>query len=266
MKYTTILILLLHYSVFGQNLVEYKGVYTGENKYVHNPFADFTFAKFCIDSIKINKILYDLGINSSTLQLDLRSLGFSLGDSVTIAIYHSNNCKPLILNPRYYPKISKVRFDSITISNNGILTFKTFNDSIGVRPDLIVEQRQFNRWIEVSKIQQKWNFENIYATKVSLLPGTNKFRIKTYSSMSDTIIFDVKQPPVSYQSDSINRKIFFEDSVSFELQNGVGSTYIKGIEQTIDLSFLKNGEYKLYYDNEVIKFCIRKKRLFIHKL
>lgn len=263
MKYLAFIFILLASPLLGQNKLEVRGIYTGENKYVQNPYAD-DLVHFCTDSVKINDCIYNIDLNSSAFKLDLKSLKIPLGETVNIIIYHKESCKPKILNSMAFPpKTSKIKFDSIKLDEEGVLSWKCYNDSVGGRPPLKIEQLKFNRWTEVSEVNQNWNFENHYSTKVSFSPGINKFRINGYSSISDTIYFISTIRPVEYKVSPNSRMLIFEDSVSFELQNENGLRYFRGEGQNVDITGLRNGNYQICYDNEIIKFSIRRKKIHL---
>lgn len=262
MKYLAFILILLTPPLLGQSLLKVSALHTGENRYVQNPYS-IDFVHFCTDSIKINDGIYNTNLNSSAIKLDLNSLKIPLGEMVNVSIYHKDSCRPKFLNPMSSPKTSKIRFDSLKLDKDGVLSWKCYNDSVGSRPPLIIEQLKSNRWAMVSEVNQNWDAENYYSTKVNFSPGTNKFRINGYSSISDTVYFTSTIKPVKYKLSANNQMFIFEDSILFELQNENGFMYFRREGQNVDITRLRNGNYQICYDNEIIKFSIRRKKIHL---
>jgi len=265
--FAILLTLFIHFGALCQGKREIISVYTCQNIYIQNPFAD-DLNHYCIDSIELNGKLYTKDVEKSSIAIKLDSLYIPLGSPIKITLYYKVTCMPKILTPMH-PRGSKLTFNSIQLNKDGVLTWKTTNDSIGIRPPFLIEQFRFNRWIRISEIEQTWKSENTYSTRVNLLPGINTFRINSYSGyISDTITIDSEIKPIPYSIDSINKKITFADSVSFELQRNdkFSIRFDNGRNTMIDFSMYEPGKYILFYDNEVIYLTISRKKILKRKV
>ena len=80
-----------------------KGVYTGRNIYVQNPFSDL--GGFCVAFAPVvNGSVTTRLIHSSAFEIDLEPYHFKIGDPVEIVITHDSGCEPKVLNPEALKK------------------------------------------------------------------------------------------------------------------------------------------------------------------
>lgn len=130
MKYLVLIFILITTPLLAQKKLEINCINTGENLFIQNPFTD-DLIHFCTEAIKINDSIYSTDLNRNAIKLDLRSFKIPLGEKVNIIIIHKERCIPKILHSMGHPpRISKIRFDSIKLDEEGVLTWTCFNDRI----------------------------------------------------------------------------------------------------------------------------------------
>ena len=76
------------------------GQYTGFNPFVQNPNEEKSFG-YCVDSLIINGERIAMNLNSSAFEIDLKSMGFTIGDYLEITLHHHKNCMPKVMQGNY---------------------------------------------------------------------------------------------------------------------------------------------------------------------
>lgn len=239
------------------------GVYSGENIYVQNPFADDTYKLYCTDSVFVNGKRCIINLNQSAYEINLDSVVNIKGTHITIIIYHKKTCKPKVLLPMAFPPPrSKVEFTSFAIDTTGRVHITTRNEPKGNRPPFTIEQLRGNAWRKVLTIDQKWEDENTYDTIVALTSGVNTFRLSEmmYEKFGKVITVESGIPEISCTIDSTTNWIICSDTVYFEIQTTSNLTFYKGYHKKIDISILQNGSYVLLYENKQLLLEINRSK------
>ena len=233
------------------------GNYQGKNLYIQNPLSKSSNV-FCTDSVFVNgKEIYFK--NESVYEIKLDSLGFKLGDSVTIEIFHKKDCRPSALIDISTPK-NKFQLDSIHIDTLGVLYWKSKNE-IGKLP-FIIEQFRWNKWVKVGQEESKGDGANEYTFKTPAHSGENKVRIKQQDALglyrlSKTVTFnnDSKKVKLKIQRLSLTSSILeFDKETMYEIFDQWGNVVKKGTAIKVDCTSLPRGAYYINYDNEMGEF------------
>jgi hypothetical protein len=236
-----------------------EGRYQGKNLYVSNPYVG---TGFCTKKVLVNEKEVAFEDSSSAYEIDLKNLGYKLGDSLTIKIFHKDDCQPRIMYEFHTPK-SNFDVISIEISPEGILKWTT-KDEDGKLP-FIIEQFRWLKWVKVGEAEGKGGMgENHYEYKVVFHSDTNKFRIRQveyltrprpHVSKPVEIVSTVETP--TFCIDNAKRKIEFSLETMYQLYDKDGSIVRKGLGKTINCSELKKGIYFLDYDNKTTEVLFR---------
>ena len=237
-----------------------EGNYQGKNIYIQNPLAN-NGQGYCSEKVLVNgkEIPFT---KSSAFEIKLDSLGFKIGDSVKIQIFHKDDCKPKVLNTDGgNPKIT---FDivSISLDKNALLSWTSINE-IGKLP-FVIEQFRWNKWVKIGEVDGKGGSgENQYAFQTIPHSGKNQFRVKqNYSSsikISKSVEFygpDLEIKIISNQY-KIADELEFNKETMYELYDQNGNIIRRGMGKKISFKGLERRTYYLNYDNkmtEVIKF------------
>jgi len=239
------------------------GVYSGENIYVQNPFADDTYRSYCTDSVVVNGKRCIINFNQSAYKINLDSIVKIKGTDITIIIYHKKLCRPHVLIPMAFPPPrSKVEFTSFEIDTTGHVHFTTRNEPKGNRPPFNIEQLRGNAWRTILTIPQKWEVENTYDTMVALTSGVNKFRLSEmmYEKMGKISTVESGISPINCSIDASMNCIVCSDTNYFEIQTSTNFKLTSGYEKNIDISFIKNGSYILLYEDQLMLFDIKRRK------
>ncbi|PKP19725.1 MAG: hypothetical protein CVU05_10745 [Bacteroidetes bacterium HGW-Bacteroidetes-21] len=248
-------ILLVLPAFSGEILLD--GIFQGKNLYVMNPFAS-SGVGFCVFEVTINGKTSTDEINSSAFEIDLSVFQFNVGDKVTIAIKHKDNCLPKVLNPEVLKPKSTFTTASINVEKDGTLKWTTSGEA--GKLSFIVEQYRWNKWIKVSEVDGKGTSgSNSYTAKVNPHSGNNKFRVKQidytkkprYSTEAD---FRSPTPPISITSKKFDTEITFSGETLYEIYDFYGNIVLKGLGAKVDITSLKKGDYFINYDNTMDQF------------
>lgn len=157
--------------------IEFTTLYIGKDVYVQNPFKG-SGTGFCVSKVVINDtfVVKDQ-ITSSAFQISLEIFE-KCKDTVNIKVYHAPDCLPKFLGPELItPKIT-AEFESVTITSNGLITWKTINESwIGT---FHIQQWEDSVWRKVESVPSLGGEcfrDNEYSKLVRLQQGENTFRV-----------------------------------------------------------------------------------------
>lgn len=227
------------------------GNYTGKNLYFQNTTVDKQ-GEFCTDSIYVNGTCIRTELNQGVFEVNLKSLGLSIEDSICVKIYHKPGCKPFLLQSFYTRK--KQEALSIKIDSS-ILTLESRPSDV---KEFKVDLYRWNKWISIGNLDTLGSFSLSYKTH----SGLNLIRVVSIDKLG------IKQPSNKVEYYDNNKKVTckysrkkksltFSRFTSFELYNSLGETVHTGNKNFIDLSNFKKGCYYLNFDNDIIKLKIR---------
>ena len=235
---------------YGQgNNLTLNGKYLGKNVYVENPYTN-KGDSFCITKVVVNgkKVPH---AEATAIVIALDSIGFKIGDSISIVIEHKSGCQPKILNQMVDPKST---FDVIdmSIDSAGVLKWKTKNET--GKLVYIIEQYCWNKWIKVGEVDGKGSEEiNEYSFQAFLHSGKNEFRVRQDAGgirYSHPVEITAVKPAVKVLSYSFRDKVEFSHVTMFELYDDFGNLVKKGTGKEINCNELKRGDYFLDYDDQ----------------
>lgn len=240
-----------------------EGNYQGKNLYVKNAFAG-TGVGFCVFEVTVNGSVTTDEWNSSAFEIDLSILDLELGDQIVVVIKHKDDCPtPKVLNPEVLNPKSTFKTQSINVSSDGLLTWKT-TDEAGVLT-YVVEQYRWNKWVYVGEVDGagRTGKTNSYSFQVTPHSGKNKFRVKQvdYTGVprySPAAEFTSTIPVVTGPGSKVDNSITFSSETMYEVYDIHGNIVKKGYSNKIDASNLKKGIYYLNYDNTTIEFMKKK--------
>jgi hypothetical protein len=222
-----------------------------------NPFSS-SGVGFCVFEVTVNGKVTTDEINSSAFEIDLSIFQFAMGDKVTIAIKHKDNCVPKVLNPEVLKPKSTFNVSLINVEKDGNLKWSTSGES--GKLTFVVEQYRWNKWVKVGEVEGKGTSgSNSYSLKVHPHSGNNKFRVKQidyskkprYSPEAD---FKSMSPPVSITSKKFETEITFSGETMYEIYDYYGNIVLKGNGSKVDITALKKGEYFINFDNTMDQF------------
>lgn len=110
---------------FGVAQIVLDGNYQGKNLYIQNGFSDND--EFCIDSLSVNEHKFDGKELRLVFELKLDSLGYKIGDSLSIRIHHKNDCFPKVLNSDVCHFSKKIRAEMSIKSDKAIISLEVSN-------------------------------------------------------------------------------------------------------------------------------------------
>ena len=234
-----------------------EGKYQNKNLYVHNSFEGHGVG-FCAKEIRVNGVVTMDETNSTSLEIDLRSLQLQYGDSVVIEIDHSESCMPKILNMEDLKPKPTFEVLMMTVNGTGSLKWRTKNES-GPLP-YVVEQYKWNKWVPVGVVDGVGTSEeHEYTFKVAMHSGENKYRVRqkglnylTKSSQPVTTISFMDKPSYAIPQDFSS--IEFSTETAYEVYDIYGQIVRKGFGKRIGIQSLPIGDYFLCFDNVVTEF------------
>jgi len=234
-----------------------KGVYTGSNVYVVNPFTK-TDHSFSIQTISINNIDYLEDIKSSAFEIDLNQMGFKLGDELHFCIKYKDSIAPSIINLEAIQAKSSFKIKEALIDKNQFLKWKCSNE-IGSLP-FFVQQYRWNKWITIGQLRGIGTSGiNHYQIKVHPHSGENIYRIHQIDSTkkprySDTIRYKSRTRPVYLVSSIVKEELKFSAPTQFEIYDLFGNIIFDGFGKQVRLDDLLIGKYYVNFDNKLGEF------------
>ncbi|MGZ4048717.1 MAG: hypothetical protein ACXVNN_05090, partial [Bacteroidia bacterium] len=121
MKNIVFFLLFFSYSLAGysQSIVM-NGTYQGKNIYIQNPYTEDSKG-FCSEKVLVNgkEIVFK---NADAYEIRIDSMGFKIGDTVRIEIFHKADCLPKVIgNCIDCGMKSTFEIVSISIDSNAVL-------------------------------------------------------------------------------------------------------------------------------------------------
>lgn len=239
-----------------------EGNYQGKSLYVQNPENSDGFG-YCITKVTVNGKILPSGISQSAFEIDFTIFKIAIGEKVFIVVEHSDDCKPKIINPEVLLPQSTFFTVEISITKNGLLTWKTTNEQ-GKLP-FIIEQFRWNKWVQIGEVQGKGTPEmNSYEFQTMPHSGENTIRVVQIDNSGEkratkivkfqSSIAVVEKNPVKVKN-SIN---FTANGVAvetkYEIYDAYGNIVKKGVGNSVPCSNLSKGAYYLNFDNKTEKF------------
>ena len=257
MKRILFFLLLFSYSptCYSQSIVM-NGTYQGKNLYIQNPYTGQS-KDFCTQKVLVNgkEIVFE---NADAYEIKMDSMGFKIGDTVRVEIFHKADCLPKILGDCIDCGM-KPTFDlvSISIDSNAVLHWTSKNE-IGKLP-FVIEQFRWNKWIKIGEVDGKGGAQqNEYSFQTIPHSGKNQFRIKQvdHSGMprlSKAVYFTGPELKIKIMGDQykLSDKLEFNKETMYELYDQHGNIVKRGTGQEINLKKLNEGTYYLNYDNKM---------------
>lgn len=234
-----------------------EGVFRGANVYVMNPFTK-TEHTFSIESIFVNDKEYSEDIESSAFEIDLKQMGFKLGEDLRFCIKYKDSVMPSIINMEAIQAISSFEMKKSYVDKNQFLNWKC-SEEVGSLPFLI-EQYRWDKWIRVGRLRGiGTSGENHYKIKVPVHSGINLFRVyqKDYTDkkrFSDTIQYKSNLRPVSIVNKKVISKLRFSAPTQFEIFDIFGNMIYDGFGKEVFFDDLIPGKYYVNYDNSMTEF------------
>lgn len=239
-----------------------EGTYQGKNLYIQNPMDEGGFG-YCATKVTVNGDIMPGGTSSGAFEIDFGNFNIGLGEPVIIVIEHHDGCKPKILNREVLLPRSTFNTESIAISNDGKLTWKTTNEQ-GALP-FVVEQYRWNKWVSIGEVDGKGTSgANSYEFKVSPHSGENTVRVVQIDHSgekraSSEVKFTSSMPAVVKNPAIVKDKISFTANgtpteTRYEVYDAYGNIVKKGVGTSVNCSNLLKGVYYINFDNINEKF------------
>ncbi|RZT92362.1 hypothetical protein EV201_2833 [Ancylomarina subtilis] len=234
-----------------------KGVFTGSNVYIMNPFAQ-TEDAFTIESISINGKPYSEAIQSSAFEVDLTHMGFKLGEDLRFSIKYKDSIVPSIINMEAIQAVSSFEMKKAFIDKDQFLNWGCTNE-IGSLT-FFVQQYRWNKWLTVGQLRGVGTDGlNYYRIKVPVHSGQNMFRVYQIDQSekvrySDTIQFHSKIKPVYLVNKKVTSRLNFSAPTQFEIFDTFGNLIFDGFGKEVRFDDLIPGKYYVNYDNTIGDF------------
>jgi len=240
-------------------LILLKGHYYGRNIFLQPNGTDECRYVRLFNRIRVNdEIAY---INESGMSAEIEiDKTVEINDPVTIKIYHSSACPPIVLNAEVLNTKSTFETVDILVDSGGNLNWKTISES--GKLDFIVEQFKWSKWVTIAEVASVGTKDtNVYFLNVShwFHSGENKFRIKQvdYSGKarsSTATKIDSGLETVTFTRKKDDDKIIFFATTSYEIYNNRGDIVKKGRGSEINCTDLVAGTYYINFDNRNKEF------------
>ncbi len=234
-----------------------EGKYQNKNLFVHNGIG-MSGVGFCTKEIKVNGHITTDETNSTSFEIDLRSLRFEYGEEVVIEILHSDDCTPRVLNADDLKPKPTFEILMMNVTPDGLFKWSTKEES-GSLP-FVIEQFKWNKWIPVGEVDGVGTPDiHEYSFQLTMHSGENKYRVKqkgpnytTRASKEITGVSHVNRPSYGIPVDISS--IDFSAETAFEVYDVYGQIVKKGYGKRIMIDNMAYGDYYLCYDNEVTEF------------
>jgi hypothetical protein len=244
------------------NILQFEGIYQGENLFVVNPFAS-SGVGFCIFEVTVNGQITTDEINSSAFELDFGALDHPIGTPVTIEIKHKPGCKPTVVNPMVLKPRSTFEITDIQISHDGkLLTWETTKEA-GELPYL-VKQYKWGKWITVGEVPGVGKpGTHKYEFKTTSHSGQNKFKVVQidYTNKpreSKEVIYMAKAEKVEIVSTKVTDYVEFTGETMYEIFDSYGNIVEQGTSAKVNISHLDKGKYYVNFDNSYVEITKKK--------
>ncbi|MRT92403.1 hypothetical protein [Ancylomarina sp. 16SWW S1-10-2] len=234
-----------------------KGVFTGANVYIVNPFVH-SKDLFTIDSISINNKKYTEILESSAFEIDLSHMGFKLGEDLHFCICYKDSIKPSILNIEALKPLSSFKIKEAYIDKDQCLNW-TCSNEVGSLP-FDVQQYRWNKWVKVGELRGVGTSGiNSYRIKVPVHSGENIFRIHQVDytkkdKYSDSIQYKSTLQVVQLVNKRVKEQLNFSTPTQFEIFDLFGNLIYNGYGGEVRLDDLIPGKYYVNFDNTMGEF------------
>jgi len=252
---------LLSQSLFAQvDTMTISGMFYNTNLYIYNPTIDNTFS---IKKLIVNRDTVENELSTNGIEIDLNSYEMFEEDPVNIVIIYNSDFPPVIVNPEALMPPVKFRISKPRYSRDGELKWAVR----GVPGDfpIIVEQYKWNSWRQVATIDPVDTVaNNVYLLKIKPHSGKNIYRVKCTSikgeevKSRDCILSSREVEKVSVQNTKFVSEIVLSSKTEYEIYNIEGDLLLSGNERYIDITSLKKGKYKIFFDNQILEFKKKK--------
>lgn len=204
-----------------------------------------------MQSVSVNGSTILSNPNSSALTINLSH--FLLNDSISLIVFHYDECLPKILNPRVLQSGSGFMIVRPTADNASVSWITTGEQDKKAYFEL--EKMYLDGWKSIQKIKAKGDIDNNqYSIGLVHYSGENQFRIN-YVSNSTSIYSDIFEfysgaDPISfYPVDEVDEIISLSKTTDYQIKDIDGKLYMKGYALDIFVQELKPGEYILVIEN-----------------
>ncbi|MBC7865633.1 MAG: hypothetical protein IAF38_21845 [Bacteroidia bacterium] len=265
MKFLGLIFFFLTNLLFAQteSKIILQGNYLGKNLYIQNPF-DSKGNGFCTKKVLVNGKEYPIDSTKSTAyEIDLKWLGFKDGDTLRIEIFHSDNCKPKVLNTPGSPRRNNIL--KIRIEKDSFLVWQTKGEKFNY--PFYVEQFRWNKWVRWEKVDTLTDTGDTITYRVNikkyLHSGKNEFRVLTlnFNQPRPSQPVFVTRPKEKLAEVERGGKYYFTHPVDlkkvthWELYDQYGNLLKQGYSQTLFINDLKKGSYYLNFDNKMTEIA-----------
>ena len=241
-----------------QKALEIGGLYQGENLLVVNePTADGV--GFCCYEVRVNGLLTGDAVNSHAFEIDLGSLGLTLGKGVSVRLLHRSGCAPRILNPEVIQPSPGFQLVDFKAAPSGEVTWTTV-DEHGRMP-FVLQQFKWGKWVDVVRLDGRGGpEEQVYSTSIQPVRGENLLRL-THLAPDGTLevkgeaLFQGDVPESDMDYDQKNQLLTFSGPTQYELVDEFGTVVLRGVGSQATLRYLARGEYFVNFGarTEVLK-------------
>ncbi len=226
------------------------GVYRGKTLFIQNPYNS-EIKGFCITEIRVNNRNLNLNYNLSAIKLDFE--GIEQNTPIAVHIFHSDSCKPVIINPDAIAYHYSFAFKEISM-NDSVLVWNSEGDQ--QQGLYTLEYYDYGIWQTRDTIASKGSFGGAtYVHFPKLQEGPNKLRLKyTFASgdylYSREIDFHYYEESVTFSPKSAKNTLTISRYASYEIYNAGNELVLSGSGNTIDIRSLPKGDYIIYFDNK----------------
>ncbi len=253
---------LLSFAQISSATLSIEGVYQGKNLYIQNPMDADGFG-YCATKVTVNGDVLPGGTSLAAFGIDFAQFNIAIGEKVFIVIEHNDGCKPKILNPEVLLPKSTYRIMSLSVSNDGKLSWSTTKED-GKLP-FVIEQYRWNKWVAIGEVDGiGTSGQNNYTFQTSPHSGENILRVPQFDHtgkgrFSSQVKFRSSIPPVTKRPAIVKDKIeFFVENkpveTRYEIYDAYGNIVKKGVGSLVNCTNLVKGVYYINYDNVNEKF------------
>lgn len=256
LKLTLPLLLLVSNITLSQEL-NIKGVFTGSNVYILNPFTK-SDNQFSIQAISINEVDYRDETKSSAFEIDLKKMGFKIGAELNFRIKYKDSAIPSIINTEDIEAISSFKIENAFVDKLQYLKWQSSNET-GSLP-FYIQQYRWNKWITIGQMKGVGTSGiNHYKIKIQAHSGDNIYRIHQIDNnektrYSDTIHYKSTIKPVYLVSGKVKSNLEFSAPTQFEIFDSFGNIIFDGYSKQVRLDNLIIGKYYINFDNTIGEF------------